>query len=73
MFISEVSEANYCGLPGTDQSVVDESNDLFAMEFGLVSAFPLNKAYDILKHNYSILAESNVVAEYNSNRLYLNS
>jgi hypothetical protein len=73
MFISEVNEANYCGLPGTDQSVVDESNNLFAMEFGLVSAFPLNKAYDILKHNYSILAESNVVAEYNSNRLYLNS
>ena len=73
MFISEVSEAHYCGLPGTSQAVVDESNDLFAMEFGLVSAFPLNKAYDILKYNYSILAESNAVAEYNSNRLYLNS
>jgi hypothetical protein len=73
MFISEVSEANYCGLPGISQAVVDESNKLFAMEFGWVSAYPLNKAYDILKYNYSILAESNAVAEYNSNRLYLTS
>ena len=26
MFISEVGEANYCGLPGMSQEVVDESN-----------------------------------------------
>jgi hypothetical protein len=26
MFISEVGEAYYCGLPGTKQDVVDESN-----------------------------------------------
>ena len=72
MFISEVSEAHYCGLPNTPQEVVNESNDFFAMEFGLVSDKPLNEIYDTVKYNYDVLAESNPVAEYNSNRLYLN-
>ena len=26
MFISEVNEAYYCGLPGTTQDIIDESN-----------------------------------------------
>lgn len=73
MFISEVSEANYCGLPGTPQEVVDESNDFFAAEFGLVSDKPLNEIYNTIKYNYNILAENNPVAEYNAERLYLNS
>jgi hypothetical protein len=73
MFISEVSEANYCGLPGTPQEVVDESNDFFAAEFGLVSDKPLTEIYNTVKYNYNILAENNPVAEYNLERLYLNS
>jgi hypothetical protein len=73
MFISEVSEANYCGLPGTPQEVVDESNDFFAAEFGLVSNKSLTEIYDTVKYNYNILAENNPVAEYNLERLYLNS
>jgi hypothetical protein len=73
MFISEVSEASYCGLPGTPQDVVDESNDFFAAEFGLVSDKPLTEIYNTVKYNYNILAEDNPIAEYNSERLYLNS
>ena len=72
MFISEVSEANYCGLPGTPQSVVDESNNTFAELLGSVINKPLHEAYQYTKYYYEQLAEVNVVAEYNNNRLYLN-
>ena len=73
MFISEVTEAVVCGLYGTKQEVVTESNDFFAHEFGLVSNKPLTEIYNIVKYSYDMLAESNPVAEYNSKRLYINS
>jgi hypothetical protein len=71
MFISEVGEAIYCGLPGTAQEVVDESNNTFANLLGSVINKPLNEAYEYTKHYYDILAEVNPVALYNTNRLYL--
>ena len=71
MFISEVGEANYCGLPGTPQEVVDESNNTFAELLGSVINKPLNEAYQHTKYYYDKLAEVNTVALYNSNRLYL--
>jgi hypothetical protein len=73
MFISEVSEANYCGLPGTPQDIVTESNEYFAKELGEVSGGSLDEMYQHIKYTYGILAEGNGVAEYNHNRLYLNS
>jgi hypothetical protein len=72
MFISEVGEANYCGLPGTPQDIVDESNEYFAKELGSVSGESLDEMYQHIKYTYGILAEGNAVAEYNHNRLYLN-
>ena len=30
MFISEVSEAYYCGIPGIEQVIIDESNEIFS-------------------------------------------
>jgi hypothetical protein len=73
MFISEVSEANYCGLPGTPQDIVTESNDFFAKELGSVSEKSLDEIYQHIRYSYGMLAEGNAVAEYNHNRLYLNS
>jgi len=73
MFISEVSEAYFCGLPNTPQEVVNESNDIFAMEMGEVSHQSLNEIYEHIKSNYGILAQDNPVALYNYNRLYLKS
>jgi hypothetical protein len=72
MFISEVGEALYCGLPGTLQETVNESNDSFADMLGKVIDEPLYKAYRDIKQQYKILAESNPVAKYNYERLYLN-
>ena len=73
MFISEVSEANACGLPGTPQDIVDESNNYFAKELGNVSEKSLDEMYQHIKYTYGLLTEDNAVAEYNHNRLYLNS
>ena len=71
MFISEVSEAIYCGLPNTPQSVVDESNNTFAELLGSVIHKPLHSAYRYTKYYYERLAEVNAIAEYNNTRLYL--
>jgi hypothetical protein len=72
MFISEVGEASYCGLPGTSQETVNESNDLFADMLGKVIDKPLYETYRDIKQQYKILAESNPIAKYNHERLYLN-
>jgi len=73
MFISEVTEAAYCGLPNTPQDIVNESNDFFAKEFGLVSDKPLIEAFEYIKDSYGTLTENNPVAKYNHHRLYLKS
>ena len=70
MFISEVGEAYYCGLPGTEQEQVDESN------YGFVNIIAkyINENKDIIhekvKQEYGLIAEENAVALYNNNRLY---
>jgi hypothetical protein len=71
MFISEVSEANYCGLVGTPQTVVTQSNNAFAKWLGEVINQPLHDVFDYVKSKYTILAENNDVADYNAQRLYL--
>lgn len=70
MFISEVSEAAYCGFL-TDQATVNESNNFFALWLGMVANKPLSEIYDSLLPKYQILAEDNKVAAYNQKRLYL--
>ena len=71
MFISEVGEAFYCGLPGTPQETVDASNHYFAQLLGEVINEPLSAINDHVIDNYGLLTEDNPVALYNYNRLYL--
>ena len=71
MFISEVGEATYCGLPGTEQETVTASNDYFAELLGEVINEPLSVIYEHVMNNYELLTEDNPVANYNHNRLYL--
>lgn len=72
MFISEVGEAYYCGLPGTKQPVVDESN----LGFCNILAKYINQDKKVIFENvtseYGEIAINNPVALYNYNRLYLN-
>jgi hypothetical protein len=70
MFISEVGEAYYCGLPGTEQEQVDESNYGFC---NIIAKY-INETKDVIYENvtreYGLIAEENPVALYNNNRLY---
>lgn len=73
MFISEAGEAYYCGLPSIRQPEVDESNYFFSNIMGQ----HINRETEIInqkvKEGYGKVAEFNTVANYNYNRLYLNS
>jgi hypothetical protein len=71
MFISEVGEAHYCGLPNTPQSIVDVSNDSFARWMGENANMALNEIYHNTMDNYEVLAMDNPVADYNAQRLCL--
>ena len=73
MFISEVEEANYCRVL-TEQTQVDESNDLFAELLGkqLVKYKDDYEAiYFAIEEEYGKLAEVNAVAKYNWDRWYI--
>lgn len=72
MFVSEVAEARYCGLPFATQEQVDQSNDEFARVLGLtLAATPdLGQVHSTVGSEYQLLAESNEVAKYNVERLY---
>ena len=71
MFISEVSEANYCGLPGKLQETVTISNNYFSSLLGEVINEPLSIIYEHVMNNYELIIEDNTVANYNYDRLYL--
>lgn len=72
MFISEVGEAYYCGLPGTEQETVDESNFGFCHILAEVINEEQEDAFNYVKEKYGEIAEENPVALYNHKRLYLN-
>jgi hypothetical protein len=71
MFISEVGEAYYCGLPGTEQDSVDESNYGFVNMLSECINETQEVMYDTIMENYGKIAEVNPVALYNHKRLYL--
>lgn len=72
MFISEIYEATAYKI-GTTQKEVDASNDLFAETMGDVINKPLSDVYEHLMPRYGKLIETNPIAEFNYNRLYIKS
>lgn len=70
MFISEVGEATYCGIPGMDQETVDESNYGFVNIIGKYITEDTKTIHKNVLKEYSVIAENNPVAYYNFNRLY---
>jgi hypothetical protein len=70
MFISEVGEAVYCGLPGTKQDEVDESNYGFCNIIAKYINEDKNVIHENVLNEYGLIAEENAVAFYNFNRLY---
>jgi len=72
MFISEVGEALYCGLPGTEQDQVDESNYGFVNIISKYINEDKNVIHEKVTSEYGLIAEDNPVALYNNLRLYIN-
>jgi hypothetical protein len=75
MFISEVSEAHYYDIQ-TTQAEVNESNDTFARVLGAQLTECLDDGLSTwrkVREQYTELAQTNVIAEYNSSRWYYNS
>ena len=73
MFVSEVGEAFYCGVKTFDQVSVTESNDTFARLLGecLQITRDPEAIHSQILEQYGVLAGTNLIAEYNHNRLYL--
>ena len=72
MFISEVKEADYCGV-STDQGTVNASNFWFADLLGSVleeGKVDYSKVFEHVKTSYGELATLNEVADYNNQRWY---
>jgi hypothetical protein len=74
MFVSETSEAFYCGVKTFDQVSVTESNDTFARLLGecLQATRAPEEIHSQIKEQYGSLAGTNLIAAYNHQRLYLN-
>jgi len=70
MFISEVGEAYYCGLPLTEQDQVDESNYGFCNIIAKYINENTTTIHENVRKEYGLIAEENPVALYNYNRLY---
>lgn len=72
MFISEVGEANHCGVPA-DQETVDTSNSRFADLLGSVlteASADYDHIFEHVKNSYGELATINEIANYNNQRWY---
>lgn len=73
MFISEVGEALYCGIPRekATQSQVTSSNYTFSSIMSKYSHKHVNEIFENVKTEYNDLAKENLIAKYNHERLYL--
>lgn len=70
MFISEVSEAAYCGIYETTQEAVTLSNNTFVEEFSKLIDLGIEDTHTAIKASYGVLAKECDVASYNQQRLY---
>jgi len=70
MFISEVGEANWFDIK-TTQDVVDQSNNTFAEIVSRHNSEPISEMYKSVLQEYGELAETNEIAKYNHERLYI--
>ena len=69
MFISEVTEAIFCGLRNINQKIVDESNKVFSEAVGDNIELSKEDLYEKVVVEYGALAKSNPVALYNLERI----
>lgn len=71
MFISEIEEAIYYDFYDLEPIAIDESNHKFASIVSKYINEPLATLYESVIHDYGKLAETNPIAKFNLDRLYL--
>ena len=71
MFISEVSEADYCGLPGQSKQDIDIQCDYFTKLVGAGVNLPSHQLYNFVNEEFGEAALSCPVARYNHERLHV--
>jgi hypothetical protein len=71
MFISEVKEAYYCGIKNPTEDLVTQSNLIFSEFMGKYITKNNIVLHNIIKEKYGELAETNPIALYNNERLYI--
>lgn len=74
MFISEVGEAIYCGFSQQEatQELVDEAKYTFCHIMAKHINEPQGKMYSSILDEYKKIADKNIIAAYNYERLFLN-
>jgi len=70
MFVSEVSESIYCGIP-TKQKDIDFSNNIFSELLGECMFNELETIYDHIKKSYGRFRHTSRAIFYNHQRLFL--
>lgn len=74
MFISELGEVWCSGHKNITQSMIDDSNSCFSEELGSLIALDPQQIYASMQHGrYAKLAQSNLIAAYNFERLHYNA
>jgi hypothetical protein len=71
MFISEVLEAHYCGLPGQSKKDIDLQCKYFCDLVGAVVNRPVKEIYNFVSEEFGEAALGCKVADYNHKRLWL--
>ena len=72
MFISEFAEALSWGFYVTYRNLIDESNETFASIVSRNIHQPLDVMFENVLQEYGALGQSNQIAKFNMERLYLN-
>jgi len=70
MFISELSESEFCGFQNIEQEEVDFSNYTFSGIVGKYINSSLSSLYYNVKNEYGVFVDTNPIVRYNHNRLY---
>jgi hypothetical protein len=70
MFVSEFLEVVYCQLPLVEDDVINESNDGFSSILSKYANDSKSVLYKKVLEEYQIIANGNLVAAYNIDRLY---
>jgi hypothetical protein len=71
MFISEVAEADYCGLPGQSKKDIDVQCDYFTKLVGAGINLPSLQLHEMVSREFGEVALHCPVARYNHERLHV--